>query len=84
MIRPCDDAFEEFRLDRGAEFPLLNGKGAFFGRNVGTGFVIHAARFDHRKQLTGGMKIERQVGEVVKPDRDAEGENDKQGNCSRG
>ncbi len=51
--------------------------------NAGRGLIIHAARFDGREQLTGGVKIERQVGQVGEANGQPQAEQKHQHECQR-
>ncbi len=74
-------AFHHFGFNGGAQFPLLNGKGAFFGRDSREGIVIHTARLEDGEHLAGGVEIQRQVVGIVKADDKPKGE-DKDERCN--
>ncbi len=77
MVGEGSNALDDLRFYRGADFPLLNGETALFGWDVGQGLVIHAACLERGKQLARGMKIEREVGQVVKTDAESQSQQQK-------
>ena len=61
-----DDVFQDGRLDIGARLPLLD-RHLFLpiGNARRVRRIIHAACFEHRKQLTRRLKIKGQIRELI-------------------
>ncbi len=65
-IREGNNVFQNGRLHIGTRLPLLDGHLSLPGGNVRRACgVIHAARFEHRKQLARRLEIQRQVRQLI-------------------
>ena len=68
---------DNLRLDLGLGLPLLHRKLALPFGHVAATLIVHAARLEHGQQLARGMKIQRQVGQVIDADTQSSDEQDR-------
>ena len=73
--------FENFRLDLRFGPPLLKGHFTLPIGNAGGGLIKHAAGLKRAKQLARRMKVERQVGQIVETQPEAETKQEHQRDC---